>query len=281
MSEEARYQKLFEHRQKKQPSFCCMEKNTVEKWAISNLEIFYPHFNQRNIQNVQQFSSLIKNQKNELMKLLSFFLAADPALKITKDFFNDLEKIWQLLDKDATAIYEGDPAAGGLDEVLFCYPGLLAMGIHRQAHFFYQANVRTFARILSEYAHQMTGIDIHPGAQIGEYFCIDHGTGVVIGETTVIGNRVKIYQGVTLGALSVEKQLANKKRHPTIEDECVIYAHATILGGNTVIGHHSVIGGNVWATKSVPPHSTVYHKSEIRLDVGNSGDVFKELNYEI
>jgi len=148
------------------------------------------------------------------------------------------------------------------------YPGFLAIAFHRVAHEFYRLGVPIFPRILAEVAHQRTGVDIHPGATIGEAFCIDHGTGIVIGETTVIGDRVKIYQGVTLGALSVDKALSTSKRHPTIEDDVVIYSNATILGGATVVGHHSVIGGNVWLTSSVPPHSVVYHSSEVRVRNG-------------
>ena len=166
---------------------------------------------------------------------------------------------------DAEAIYQGDPAAESVDEVISAYPGFYAIAIFRIAHEFYKLNVPIFPRILTENAHQRTGIDIHPGATVGERFFIDHGSGIVIGETTVIGDDVKIYQGVTLGALSVDKTLASSKRHPTIEHNVVLYSNATILGGSTVIGHDSVIGGNVWLTESVPPYSVVYHKSEVRV----------------
>ncbi|MNQ96991.1 Serine acetyltransferase [compost metagenome] len=137
--------------------------------------------------------------------------------------------------------------------------------MYRIAHALLKLDVPLIPRILTEYAHSQTGIDIHPGAEIGEYLYIDHGTGIVIGETTVIGNHVKLYQGVTLGALSVEKYMANIKRHPTIEDHVIIYSGATILGGETIIGDYSIIGGNVWLTKSVPSHSTVYHQSAIKV----------------
>ncbi len=152
---------------------------------------------------------------------------------------------------DAIAAYNGDPAAKSGDEVIVSYPGLQAIIVYRIAHFLYECGVPVIPRIMSEHVHGRTGIDIHPGAKIGESFFIDHGTGVVIGETTVIGKNVKIYQGVTLGALSVKKSLQNKKRHPTIEDDVTIYANATILGGETVIGKGSVIGGNSWITESV------------------------------
>jgi serine O-acetyltransferase len=166
---------------------------------------------------------------------------------------------------DAEAINLGDPAAESLDEVILAYPGFSAIAIHRLAHALHGLRVPIFPRLLGELAHQMTGIDIHPGATIGSSFAIDHGTGIVIGESAVIGNNVKIYQGVTLGALSVKKSLARSKRHPTIEDNVVIYAQAVILGGDTVIGHDSVIGGNVWLTHSVPPYSHVQQESRATI----------------
>jgi serine O-acetyltransferase len=166
------------------------------------------------------------------------------------------------LAEDVTAAYQGDPAAKNLDEIIFCYPGLAAITIFRIAHELHGLGVPLIPRMMTEYAHGKTGIDIHPGATIGRRFFSDHGTGVVIGETTHIGDGVKIYQGVTLGALSFPRDedgniLRNVKRHPTIEDEVVIYANATILGGKTVIGHHSVIGSSAWITRSIPPFTTV------------------------
>lgn len=178
-------------------------------------------------------------------------------------FAERLEHIGRLAWLDAQAIFEGDPAARSLEEVIATYPGLFAIAVYRVARAFFEQGVPIFPRMLTELAHQRTGIDIHPGARIGHSFCIDHGTGIVIGETTVIGDRVKLYQGVTLGALSVSKSLAASKRHPTIEDDVVIYANATILGGDTIVGHHSVIGGNVWLIESVPPYSMVYHKGDV------------------
>ena len=160
---------------------------------------------------------------------------------------------------DAKAAMEGDPAARSLEEVILSYPGLEALLVHRIAHFLYSKGVPIIPRMMSEYVHGRTGIDIHPGAKIGEECFIDHGTGVVIGETCVIGRQVKIYQGVTLGALSVKKKLADKKRHPTIENNVTIYAGATILGGETVIGRGSIIGGNTWITESVAPESRIYN----------------------
>lgn len=163
-----------------------------------------------------------------------------------------LPEIRKMIHKDTQAAFDGDPAAKSTEEVIVSYPGLEAISIYRLAHFLFENGVPVIPRIMSEYAHGKTGIDIHPGAKIGESFFIDHGTGVVIGETCIIGNNVKIYQGVTLGALSVKKSLQDKKRHPTIEDNVTIYADATILGGKTVIGEGCIIGGNTWVTHSVP-----------------------------
>ncbi len=180
-------------------------------------------------------------------------------------FLRVLPEIRRLLAKDVIAASEGDPAASSYDEIIFCYPGLMAITVHRVAHQLYHQKISLMPRIMSEYAHNLTGIDIHPGAHIGESFFIDHGVGVVIGETAHIGNGVRIYQGVTLGALSLPKDavpgLRSKKRHPTIEDDVIIYSGATILGGDTVIGARSVIGGNVWLTESVPPETKVFVKT--------------------
>lgn len=179
-------------------------------------------------------------------------------------FIKKLPDIRVLLAKDVRAAFEGDPAAKNYDEIIFCYPGLQAVTVYRIAHQLLRQGIPLMPRIMCEYVHGLTGIDIHPGARIGESFFIDHGVGVVIGETTEIGNRVRIYQGVTLGALSLPKEeverLRGKKRHPTIEDDVVIYAGATILGGETVIGSNSVIGGNVWLTESVPADTRVFIK---------------------
>jgi serine O-acetyltransferase len=167
----------------------------------------------------------------------------------------------KILATDVRAAYEGDPAAKSHDEIIFAYPGIFAIMVYRTAHKLFELGVPLLPRIMTEHAHSATGIDIHPGAEIGERFVIDHGTGVVIGETTEIGDNVRIYQGVTLGALSLPKdageRLRGSKRHPSIEDDVIIYSGATILGGDTVIGARSVIGGNVWITESVPPDTRV------------------------
>ena len=184
---------------------------------------------------------------------------------VADQFFDQLPQTYEALQLDAQAIAAFDPAAVGEEEVIAVYPGFYAIAVYRIAHVLTNLAVPLLPRMMTEYAHSYTGIDIHPNAQIGHSFFIDHGTGVVIGETTIIGNYVKIYQGVTLGATNVAKSLASKKRHPTIEDNVIIYANATILGGRTVVGHDSVIGGNVWLTQTVEPHSLVYHTSQIEV----------------
>lgn len=180
-----------------------------------------------------------------------------------KIFFESLVGLYQKLREDALAIFNFDPAANSLEEVFLTYPGFYATFCYRIANQIQKQGTELLPRLISEHAHSKTGIDIHPEAEIGNSFFIDHGTGIVIGATTTIGNHVKIYQGVTLGALHVSKEQARKKRHPTIEDNVVIYAGATILGGKTKIGKNSTIGGNVWITSSIPQNSMVYHKSEI------------------
>ncbi|MGB5218362.1 MAG: serine O-acetyltransferase EpsC [Smithella sp.] len=186
--------------------------------------------------------------------------------QLTVEFLRKLPELRTMLARDIRAALEGDPAAKGYDDIIFSYPGIRAITIYRIAHELYHLNIPLMPRIMTEYAHSRTGIDIHPGAHIGESFFIDHGTGVVIGETCVIGNRVRIYQGVTLGAISLSKsevqKLRSKKRHPSIEDDVIIYANATILGGDTVVGERSVIGGNVWLTHSVPPDTEVFIKKQ-------------------
>lgn len=175
--------------------------------------------------------------------------------------FQRLPELRRLLNGDVVAAFEGDPAAKSIEEVVFSYPAIQAITAHRVAHVLYQAKVPMIPRILSEYAHSETGIDIHAGAQIGERFFIDHGTGVVVGETSVIGDNVKLYQGVTLGALSTKREKAGSKRHPTLEDDVTIYSGATILGGETVIGKGSTIGGNVWVTASVPAGTRIFGRA--------------------
>ena len=197
-------------------------------------------------------------------------LAQKHAQEVCLEFFGRIPQIRAMLQTDLEAAYEGDPAATDMAEIIYCYPGLFAITVYRLAHELYTLNVPMLPRIMTEHAHSVTGIDIHPGATIGEYFFIDHGTGIVVGETTIIGDNVKIYQGVTIGALSTRggQNLRSKKRHPTIEDNVTIYSGASILGGDTVIGHDSVIGGNTFITMSVPPESNVSIKSQ-ELHISN------------
>ncbi len=224
------------------------------------LAVLFPQLAAYEISDISEIKSKLIQVKNKLKNIIQNLNNRDNATEIVNLFFDNLPKIYETLLKDAEAICKGDPAAHDIQEVIRIYPGFLAIYYHRIAHEFYKRNIKYLPRILSEDVHSKTGIDIHPGAIIGEYFCIDHGTGIVIGETTTIGNWVKVYQGVTLGALSVEKDMAKTKRHPTIENHVVIYAGATILGGKTVIGHHSIVGGNTWLTQSLPPNSKTYYK---------------------
>ena len=195
--------------------------------------------------------------------------------RMALSFIESLPGISALLSTDIRATLAGDPATTSPDEVIFCYPGLLATSIYRMAHELYIRQVPIIPRIMTEHAHSLTGIDIHPGATIDPGFFIDHGTGVVIGETTIIGSNVRLYQGVTLGALSLPKDagksLQNVKRHPTIEDDVIIYANSTILGGDTVIGERTVVGGNIWLTESVPPDTRVILKRPELLYSGRKG----------
>ena len=211
---------------------------------------------------------VIPNKLAEVNKLftaalLQLSLSDSQAQSIINEYNQALPSIYSSLKEDATAIYQGDPAAESIEEVVVTYPGFYTIIVQRLAHQLYKQRIPILPRLFTEYAHGKTGIDIHPGAQIGHSFCIDHGTGIVIGETAIIGNHVKIYQGVTLGALSVSKEKAGEKRHPTIEDFVTIYAGATILGGKTVIGHDSIIGGNVWLTDSIEPYSLALNKSDV------------------
>jgi len=188
---------------------------------------------------------------------------------VWKTFLNKLPEIIEKLNLDAQEILENDPAARTIEEVYLAYPGFYAIAVYRFSHEFYLIDMPLIPRLMSEYAHRLTGVDINPGAQIGTPFFIDHATGIVIGETVIIKNHVKIYQGVTLGALQVSKDMQCIKRHPTVEDNVTIYANATILGGETIIGENCTIGGNVWITKSIPKNSLVYHTSETKLKPKN------------
>jgi serine O-acetyltransferase len=206
----------------------------------------------------------IEHGLESILHTMSQDLSASPQA-ITKSYMARIPGIYDLLLTDVQAMVDGDPAATTDYEVIRTYPGFYAMAFYRLAHGLFLENVPLMPRILTEYAHSKTGIDIHPGAQIGPYFFMDHGTGIVIGETCQIGERVKLYQGVTLGALSVSKNMASTKRHPTIEDGVVIYSGATILGGDTVVGKDSIIGGNVWLTRSVAANTKIYHQENLKV----------------
>jgi serine O-acetyltransferase len=243
-------------------------KESTARFVDHLLALLFPHFCREEFNDAGEISARIILLQRDLTALVRPFLGdrQEAAVEISRSFVSTLPTIHGKLWLDAAAIHDGDPAAESIDEVVLAYPGFTAIAIHRIAHELYALNIPVFPRLFTEYAHQLTGIDIHPGANIGTSFAIDHGTGVVIGESTVIGDHVKLYQGVTLGALSVDKKLANSKRHPTIGDHVVIYAQAVILGGATTVGHHSIIGGNVWLTESVPPYSFVQveHRTLVR-----------------
>ena len=247
----------------------------VSNFYVELLGALFADFTQLASLSEPEFIQLIDRLKKELERILRHNPTkgiGNPAV-VAQKFFDSLSAICDKLEDDITAMYEGDPAAKSRGEVVRTYPGFYAIAAYRIAHLLHDLGVQGIPRIITEHAHSRTGIDIHPGAQIGEHFCIDHGTGVVIGETAIIGNHVKIYQGVTLGALSVNKQDAEKKRHPTIEDNVVIYAGATILGGETIIGKNSTVGGNVWLTRSVPADSKIYYQAKMYNGDTNETDL--------
>lgn len=244
------------------------DKIKTKKWVKDLYEVL---FLPQNDNSEEQLKSRFEDLQKVLLDLISIITdEKEEAEAHVKQFFETLPELYDQLVLDAKSILEFDPAADSLEEVYLAYPGFFATYVYRISHQLWSQEVKILPRVISEYAHSKTGIDIHPGAVIGEAFFIDHGTGIVIGETTIIGNHVKIYQGVTLGALNVSKEKANQKRHPNIEDHVIIYSGATILGGNTTIGRESIIGGNVWITQDVPPNSLVYHKSEIKIKDNSS-----------
>ncbi|MHA6247019.1 serine O-acetyltransferase EpsC [Pontibacter sp. CAU 1760] len=245
------------------------------------IHLLFPVLADERFETVRELEEYASSLQQNLLRILSGMEQQLPMApeEVAQQMMQELPRIHELLLCDAEAIAAGDPAAQSMEEVIRTYPGFKAVAVHRLAHELYRLQVPLLPRVLAEYAHARTGIDIHPGAQIGTHFCIDHGTGIVIGETCVIGNHVKVYQGVTLGALSVDKSMANIKRHPTIEHHVVIYAGATILGGHTVVGAYSTIGGNVWLTESVPAYSRVYHRPQI--NVRRSADPEDVVNFSI
>jgi serine O-acetyltransferase len=231
------------------------------------LLLLFPEQTKQHFKTKEELEAAFVKLQQELTLLLTSMQSHldDTPENIAKKYIQNIPEVYWRLNTDIQALLNGDPAAKSEFEVIRAYPGFYAIAFYRLAHELYKLNVPFLPRILMEYAHSKTGIDIHPGASIDTHFYIDHGTGLVIGETAIIGKNVKLYQGITLGALSVSKELSSQKRHPTIEDRVVIYSGATILGGNTVIGHDSIIGGNVWLTASLPPFSKVYHQPQVKI----------------
>ncbi|SMG42426.1 serine O-acetyltransferase [Sphingobacterium psychroaquaticum] len=254
---------FYNHIYQKQREVQDMPSNKrIAAWATSLLHLLFPDRSSASLKDVDAVRAAFAASEKVLLELLVKTKACSDCdnTRISHLFYQDLPGVYHVMLTDAQAIMEGDPAAQSLREVIRTYPGFTAICIYRIANQLWRSGIPLIPRILTEYAHSKTGIDIHPGASIGDHLHIDHGTGLVIGETCIIGNHVKLYQGVTLGALSVAKNMANTQRHPIIEDHVIIYAGATILGGETIIGHHSVIGGNVWLTASIEPYTTVYHQ---------------------
>jgi serine O-acetyltransferase len=227
--------------------------------AVFTKQLFYTIFDEE-----QKQEKELNALKIIFLKVLSEISSEDGS-KLWNSFIKRLPDIKKDIQLDAKATEKNDPACKSLEEIYLAYPGFHAIAIYRLSHELFKLNLPVISRMMSEYIHGITGIDIHPGATIGKSFFIDHGTGIVIGETSIIKNNVKIYQGVTLGGLSIKKSLAQTKRHPTIEDNVTIYANATILGGDIVIGANSIIGANVWITQSVPENSLVTYQSEIKI----------------
>lgn len=243
----------------------CPSPKVIKNFFEELLGLLFPEYSVNKIKEKTEVEAQFDRLRNSLSIILerNTHLHGGDGKALAYEFFKGLEKVFDMVHEDVDAMYEGDPAAKSRTEILRSYPGFYAIAAFRIANLLHKLGIKLIPRMITEIAHSRTGIDIHPGAQIGHSFCIDHGTGVVIGETTVIGNHVKIYQGVTLGALSVDKADADLKRHPTIEDNVIVYSGATILGGYTTIGKNSVIGGNVWLTKSVPAGSKVYYQTQM------------------
>ena len=242
------------------------DKDVIVDMTGKLMRILYPGYSLDKTYRIynakHNLSMLIEDVMYHLNQQLS--LVMEDAESVSIAFMERLPQVRALAQSDVDAAFEGDPAATNADEIIYCYPGLYAISVYRLAHVLYELHVPMIPRIMTEHAHSLTGIDIHPGATIGEHFFIDHGTGIVIGQTTVIGSHVKIYQGVTLGGLSTRggQSLRDARRHPTIEDNVTIYANASILGGSTTIGHDSIVGANAFITESIPPCTTVTNQSQ-------------------
>lgn len=249
------------------PAYCydALSKSQTADLVLRSLGLIFPHFSccPNTRAGLLATAEHVEAHLHELLAAVG--IEDSRADEVIERYFGAIEDVADALHEDAAFIASGDPAARSLDEVVLAYPGFFAIAAYRLAHVLYLERVPILPRLITEHAHQKTGVDIHPGARIGVPFFIDHGTGVVIGETATIGSRVKVYQGVTLGALSVDGADRDSARHPTIEDGVILYANATVLGGETVIGRGSVIGGNVWLTASVPENAVVVRKAEIKV----------------
>ncbi len=263
MDQKAIIEKIKQH--KKQPNLRFALKEKVELFTN---QLFYTLFD---IDTPVDENLEALKEDFEVLAKLACWECEKPCNKIWNGYLESLPGVLESLNLDAEAIVECDPASMSIEEVYLAYPGFYAIAIYRLSHELHKAGFPLVPRLMTEYAHSKTGVDINPGAKIGKSFFIDHATGVVIGESAVIKDNVKIYQGVTLGALYVAKDLKQTKRHPTIEDNVTIYANATILGGETVIGENSIIGGNAWVTESVPPNSKVFHSPEIKIKTEING----------
>lgn len=254
----------------------CPSPLVIQTFFSELLGLIFPEFTVKKISSKAEIESELTRLENQIADILhrNANLHKGNGKELAREFMVQLGPVFDRINEDIDAMFSGDPAAKSRTEIIRSYPGFYAIAAYRIAHILHELNIQLIPRIITEFAHSRTGIDIHPGAKIGRYFCIDHGTGVVIGETTIIGEHVKVYQGVTLGALSVDKSDADIKRHPTIGDHVVIYAGATILGGNTLIGSNSVIGGNVWLTRSVKAGSKVYYQSKMNYDDSEISDTY-------
>lgn len=241
--------------------------SAVSRFVTKLLLILFPEQTKNHFDSQQKLADAFEQLESELAGILSIMQVhlTEDSKMIAKDFFAAIPETYRILNTDVEAIFSGDPAAKSEYEVVRAYPGFYAIAFYRFAHILYNLEVPLIPRLITEYAHSKTGIDIHPAATIDEYFYIDHGTGTVIGETCHIGKNVKLYQAITLGALSVSKNMVSLKRHPTIEDNVVIYSGATILGGETIIGKGSIVGGNVWLTKSIAPGTKIYHQEQVKI----------------
>lgn len=255
------------HESHKNAGHSILSQHRSERFISKLLGLLFPHFSERKYHNQAEVELQMEVLTSEMSRILEPYCEKmqHNCQQMAALFFAELEGIYEKLLLDAEAIMTMDPAARSTDEVISAYPGFYAIAVYRLANWLFKKDVPLMPRVLTEYAHKLTGVDIHPGASIGKNFSIDHGTGIVIGETTMISDNVRIYQGVTLGGLVVNKEDKGSKRHPTIEENVTIYANASILGGKTIIGANSIIGGNVWLTESVPAGSRVYYKGEVRV----------------